>query len=300
MTDCREVMPRASLGDAVTGESGFARRELIGTVASFLSPEPMVATALFSFGCYVVLSAALIDLIAKSPSSIPRQLVLGAVMLAVLLRLSWDVGRSDSAVMICGVIAALSARQARWFLVAVALTVALAIHETGAIVLVPLVAAVAYRHGTWRELPGRPLAIIGAMLAADAALYVVSFRPIGDVQQVARHVHTLFLNPTYPDLSLYFTLAGSRGLRTAMCEIKADPSYPLQILAAVALLAILVCGLFQRRQAWLLALSLVWLIPLSLVATDVGRWAVFAAFSLFTVALLEPAPADDAPCRSAG
>lgn len=273
--------------------TGFSRRELAGTLTHLISADPMIGAAYLHLSTYAALTASFVFLIARHPSMPVRRLMLGLALLAVLLRLSLDVGRTDGLVMLLGLLAAHTAARGAWIVTALVLSIALAVHETGFLVLAPLTVAIAIGHGTWRRLTGHVLGSVVAIFLLTGILYVVGLQPHDDIGKIARDIHTQVANTAgpsqayYADMAVYFTLSGARGLRTAVCEIWTDPNTPIQWLGAVVIPTMFTVGLCGWRRWPFLAMTLTWVAGLSLIGVDVGRWVTFAVFSILTFALLE-------------
>jgi hypothetical protein len=141
----------AGLAAISWSDTGFARRELQGTLIRLFTDDPMVGLGWFGFATYSVFAAAGIWACLRPSHSLGRKALLGVALLAILMRLSYDVGRTDAAVMALGIGAAWSAREARWMICATFLFVALLFHEAGLIELAPLVVGIAVVSGSWRQ-----------------------------------------------------------------------------------------------------------------------------------------------------
>jgi len=274
-------------------DTGFARRELEATLIRLVTADPMVGGALFHALAYTALAALAFAATLRAPIADRQRLAVGAVFLAALFRVGADVGRADPAVMICGFVAAWAARGGRWPLAALALTVALAFHETGLIVLAPLAAGVAFEHRAWRH-SGRASRALGLALAGlGLAAYVLALQARPDVAAAARAVHARFPDPSMADLSVYYTLSGPRGVASILCQQRLDGTYPAKILKGVGLIVLCAAGLRPRRWRTTLLATLPPFLFLSAIAVDVARWTVFAAFAIAVMATMEPAA--DAP-----
>lgn len=268
--------------------TGFARRELQGTIISPLMAEPMSGV----FWAHVLAYAALAGvggwLCTRSAIPLDRQAALGVVLIAVLARLALDVGRTDVDVMLCGLAAAWAASTARWAVAAGALVVAVLFHEAGLIVLGPLTAAVAIASQAWRRSKRIDTVLAVAILALGTVLYLLGFSVRGDHHALGQTVHKLFANPDYADLALYENLTGARGMASAMCYTRMNPAYPLQVISGIGTCALVAAGLNPSRPVLALAATLLPYLALSYIATDIGRWACFGAFSAVTLSLFTP------------
>jgi hypothetical protein len=69
-----------------------------------------------------------------------------------------------------------------------------------------------------------------------------------------------------------------------------DPNYPIGFTSAILLTVLFGLGLRSWKRWPSLVPILAWVICLSLIGTDLGRWTTFALFSVLTVALLEDQP----------
>jgi len=273
--------------------TGFSRRELAGTLTHFISADPMVGAAYLHLLTYAALTASFVFLIARDPSMPARRSMLGLALLTVLLRLSLDVGRTDGLVMLLGLLAAHAAARGSLIVSALALSIALAVHETGFLALVPLTGAIAISHGTWRRLTGHVLGSVVGIFLLTGILYVVGLQPHDDIGRIARDIHTQIASVGGPsqalfaDMAVYFTLSGAHGLHTTACEIRTDPNRLIQWLGAVIIPTMFTVGLCGWRRWPFLAMTLAWVAGLCLLGVDVGRWVTFAVFSILTFALLE-------------
>jgi hypothetical protein len=268
-------------------DTGFARRELEGTLIRLFTPEPMaggLAFHLIACGVLVAL-AAFATLKAALPER--NRLAIAAVLLAVLAIVAVDVGRADPAILACGVIAAWGARTGRWIVAAAALSVALAFHEAGFIVLVPMVACIAWDHRSWRD--GGGASLIGGLLVVGAGLvaYALALGAHPDVQAVGRRIHAEFADPKLADLSVYYTLSGLRGLASILCQQRLDGEYLSKIVKGAALIALLAFALRPQRRLTTLFAALAPFLFLSAIALDLGRWAALAAFVVAAMAVMD-------------
>jgi hypothetical protein len=274
--------------------TGFMRRELFNTFVGLVGltgADAMLSSALVFLFFYFMLAIALTWFVARRRPS-PHQVALATICIALLFRLSFDVGRSDSAVMLCGLLAAWASRAGRWAVASTAVVVALTIHETGMIFLAPLVCAIVWEQRAWRDIPWRSVGAAAAIMAVGLGLYLISAKAQLDVHGIARHVHEQFADPTWADMAVYFNVAGFRTIQTTWCEIPLDPKFGLKVLAGVSLLALLSVTL--RRKRWRVTLLAV-LIPflfMCAIATDVGRWAMLGVASILALAVTQPAEED--------
>jgi hypothetical protein len=267
-------------------DTGFARRELAGTILRLLSLHPLIGTVWLWLGSMSALAAASAALCFRSSLRWGERLGLAATAFAVLLRLSFDVGRLDATIMVLGIGAAWAAREARWGLCATFLFVALLFHETGLIELLPLAVATAWASGAWRRWR-TPNAIAGlTILVAGLALYILSFHPSVEVGAIGRRLHAEFPDPRYADQALFLNLAGGRALNFAQCLGRQVPIYRLEVVDGLLLCGIFAAGLQPTRWRLVLAATAGPLLALSTIAIDLGRWAVFGAFGAFTISAL--------------
>ena len=270
-------------------ETGFARRELEATLIRPFTTDPMVGGAAFHALAYAALAALAMAATLRAPMADRQRLAVGAVFLAVLFRVGADVGRADPAVMVCGLVAAWAARAGRFGTAAAAIAVALALHEAGLIVLAPLVAGVAWENRAWRKA-GRASRALGLAVAVLAlAAYVLALLARPDVAAAARVVHAKFAEPDMADLSVYYTLSGSRGVASILCQQRLDGAYLGKVLKGAALIVLCTAGLRPRRWLTTLFAVLPPFLFLSAIAVDVARWTVFAAFAIAAMTTMEPA-----------
>jgi hypothetical protein len=272
-------------------DTGFARRELAGTVIRLFTPDPLIGTAWFGFITYAAFALAGIWLCCRPSLGFPRRLFLGALLLAILVRLSADIGRTDPAIMALGIGAALAASRAHWILCASFVFIALLVHETGLIELAPLVAVVAWGSGSWRRWQA-PNAVAGAIILASAVgLYAATLHPHYDLFAATAKIHARFPHPEDADTAIYQNLVGPAALRLANCFIRRDTLYPVQVGDGLFLCLLFAVGLQPTRWRLMLAACALPFLALSAIAIDVGRWATFAAYIAFVAAAILPAPA---------
>jgi hypothetical protein len=268
-------------------DTGFARRELEGTLIRLFTRDPLIGGVAFDVISCGALATLMFWATLRAPISHPQRAAIRLVFAAVLFRVAQDVGRADAAVMVCGLVGAWAAKSGRWMIVAITIAVALAFHETGFIVLAPLVAVVVFEHDAWRK--GNRAGQIAALLIVAVALaaYAWTFHAPIDVRPIARKIHTEFRNPAWPDVNLYFNLSGARGLRTILCMRDMDDEYLSKVLKGFGVALAAAIALRPKR----LGLTMLATIPpfmfLSVIAIDVARWAVFAAFGAAVMAALD-------------
>jgi hypothetical protein len=269
-------------------DTGFARRELEGTLIRLFTADPMAGGLVFHLiACSVLVGLAVLATL-KAPLPDRNRLAIGAVLLAVFAVVAVDVGRADPAIMTCGLVAAWGARSGRWIAAALALSVALAFHEAGFIAFAPMVACIAWESGSWRA-GGMASRVIGLLVVIAAlAGYAVAFGAHPDVQALGRKIHAEFVDPKLADLSAYYTLGGTRGLASILCQQRLDSEYVSKIVKGVALIGLLSFALRPRRRLITFAAALAPFLFLSAIALDVGRWAAFAAFSIAVMAMMNP------------
>jgi hypothetical protein len=266
-------------------DTGFARRELQGTLLHPFTGDPMARVAWFHIITYVMLTGAGIVLGFRKVQPLTTKLALSATFLAVLTHIATDVGRTDAIVMVCGLCAAWATREARWTIASGAMFIAQLFHETGPIVIGPIVVAVAYISGSWRQWRTPDAALGAALIVAMGAAYLLSVHPHGDAATFARRLRigTPELQVS-ADAAISVQMAGFRIVALSKCMNDNNPYYALRVACGIVLCALFTLGLMPRFRWIALLMSLTPFIFLSLVAVDIGRWATFSAFSLFTLA----------------
>jgi hypothetical protein len=208
--------------------TGLMRRELYNTfvgLAGLMGADAMISNAVVFLIFYFMLAAALIWAVARRKGSV-HLIALAAMSVVIFYRLSFDVGRSDVAVMLCGLLAAWAARSGRWAVSAAAVSIALAIHETGMIFLAPVVCAIVWEKQAWRDIDWRSIGAAAAVMAVGLGFYVLCSRAQVDVHAAAMHVHTQFAHfeaLNWADLASYFNLISFRTIETTWCEIPKNP-----------------------------------------------------------------------------
>jgi hypothetical protein len=272
-------------------ETGFARRELEATLIRLFTADPMVGGAVFHALAYTALAALAFVSVLRAPIADRQRLAIGAVFLVVLFRVGSDVGRADPAVMACGFVAAWATRAGRWAIAAAAIAIALAFHEAGGIVLVPLVVGVAFDHRSWRRVGRASWSLALGVAVVGVAAYAVALTAHPDVARAARAMHAKFFEPGMADLSVYYTLSGSRGVTSILCQQGMDGAYVGKIIKGAGLIGLCMAGLRPTRWRTTLLVVLPPFLFLSTIAIDIARWTVFALFAIAVMATLEPAPA---------
>jgi hypothetical protein len=279
-------------------DTGFARRELAGTLIALFRAEPMTGSLVFHVLTYLIAAGAGTYAIATCEASTVRRVALSAIFLGVLARVALDVGRVETVTMALGLLAAWAARDARWTVCAFALSVALLFHETGLIILFPLVCAVSWSSGSWRRW--RSLDGFGALLvlAISIVAYGLTFVTHPDLTAIGRRVHSLFPYGGDADVAVYINLTGFRGMATAICASSKLPLYPAHVIAGVTVCLLTVFGLQPERWRAALFVSVPAFVVLSLIATDIGRWGTLAIYSIFALAVILPMGSARAPNAS--
>jgi hypothetical protein len=267
-------------------DTGFARRELAGTILRLFNAEPMAGSAIFHVITFALFAASGIYICCCRGTALSRQIALGAVLLGILAHIALDVGRTDAAVMTCGLAAAWAAREARWATCAAALSLALLFHEAGLIVLFPLVCAVAWASGSWRK--GQPESVLlgAGLMVASLAAYAHSFQVHPDLIAIGRKVHSEFRADSDADMAVFANLAGFRGMKAAICTSMRNPLYWPNVVAGAAICVFAAFTLQPKRWRLAIMATLPVYVGLSLIATDVGRWSTFAVFCTFVMGAL--------------
>ena len=199
---------------------GPIRRGLGGTVeAALISADPMISSAASSPRLTQCALALLCAVTAIRSGRIGRDLaVLGVILLAVFLRMADDVGRVDGMILLIGSLSTLAAKAGRWIVACALLALALAIHETGLILLAPLLAAYGLSEGRWRTVSLTQGVVGAAVLAAAAIAYLA----LGGANEPGAAVAHLVLSrlPSAPDTepAAYVISTGSRGVLAAICQ----------------------------------------------------------------------------------
>lgn len=267
-------------------DAGFVRRGLEGTLIRPFGLDPMIGAMAFHLVTYSIFAGFSIWLCCREKLPISRQIALGSTLSVILARLALDVGRTDAAIMICGLIAVWAVTEARWIIGAVALFVALLFHEAGMIVLAPLVAGAAYLSGSWRGWASSSGLAASAIIIIALVLYGLSTQANPDAHAIGAHIHKQFQDPLYADLAVFANLSGSRGMADAICTMHHNPAYPIQVISGLIVCPLIAVGLLPSRPLVAVGVSLPAYLGLSLIATDIGRWATFAVFCVFAVATM--------------
>jgi uncharacterized membrane protein len=242
-------------------------------------------------------------LFARFQAPVVRRVVFAVVALALMMRWGEDGGRTDLAV-----VAVLGAATFAWLsgrIVTAALTVGLGlfIHEASVIVGAPLLAAFAWRDASRGDLAWQRartlLLFLGVVLAVYAAF---PWLPHATNAEIATRVRDRVGNNEAVDVALYFSLAGLRGVRAAVCHNALDPAAPMHVVMGLVVIAATVLALAPWRGAnrWMVLLAgLPAYLLLAGVANDHARWTLFACMALWLFAISAPHTAVAAAERSA-
>ena len=271
---------------------GFVRRGLAGTLLHLFGANWLRGAAIFHVLSAAAVAAGACTLFARLVRPWPERAAFALLLIALMLRWAEDPGRTDIAVAALLCAAALAVLAARPVLAALAVAVALFVHETGFVFGLPLLAGLWLDQGRWRTLGRRSVVGVGAVLGLALLLYLAFDRlPRADARTMVDVVRSHFPPHTYVDWAIYFAISGVRGVHTSLCQNAGDPTYALHVGGGLLVIALCIAILRRRGAPGWPALLLVSLPPflfLSVVANDISRWAVLAAFNVWLLAAALP------------
>lgn len=280
---------------------GFVRRGLAGTVVLFLEPNLLRATAIFhvlSVLALVAVACRLLHGLRRPPWTLAA---FAGVLLALMTRWGEDPGRTDLLVATTVALAAMALARGRPVLAAIALAFGLAVHESGYVFGVPLALAWLMDDGRWERVP--PAARWGAASVVVATLAVYAALPSlphADTATMVEGVRARLPRSDTVDWSIYYAVGGGRGVATALCQNRIDPTYLRHVLSGALVIALVAAALRGAGRASWGALALAGWAPyafLCIVANDTSRWTVLGAFNVWVLCALAPSAhrADAAP-----
>jgi hypothetical protein len=214
----------------------------------------------------------------------PERAAFALLLIALMMRWAEDPGRTDIAVAALLGVAALAVLAGRPIAAALAVAVALFVHETGFVFGLPLLAGLWLDQGRWRAIGRRASVGVGAVLGLALLLYLAFDRlPRADARRWSRSCAATFRARVR---RLGDLLRGQRRARRADVAVperrRSDLRAARRRRAARDRLFI---AILKRRGApgWpaVLLVSVPPFLFLSVVANDISRWAVLAAFNVW-------------------
>ena len=242
-------------------------------------------------------------LFARLARPVPERAAFALLLVALMMRWAEDPGRTDIAVAALLGVAALAILAGRPLAAALAVAVGLFVHETGFVFGLPLLAGLWLDQGRWRAIGRRAALGVGAVLALALLLYLAFDRlPRADARTMVDVVRSHFPPHEYVDWAIYFAVGGARGVQTSLCQNAGDPTYALHVGGGLLVIGLFIAILKRRGTPGWPAALLVSVPPflfLSVVANDVSRWAVLAAFNVWLLSAVVPGSAPPARSRVA-
>jgi hypothetical protein len=278
-------------------EFGFVRRGLAGTLIFWSGLDPLSGSVALHLVSAASLAALGCWLIHRSGRGVLEQAVHAGVLLVLVMFWAEDAGRIDMAVatLLAAGAMALHARRPVW--AALALVLALAVHENGFIFGLPLALAVVLGQGrdAWRDRRGALMAGVGVIALVTLAYAFFDRLPRASNAEIAETIRGRLPTHVLVEWAIYFATSGMRGVRASICQnLEINPNYGLQIVCAMVVLAVATTCLAGRdRRAWPLV-ALAALPPLAFliaVANDMSRWTMLACFNAWLITLLRPSGA---------
>ena len=270
---------------------GAVRRGLGGSIAYLLSRDATAATIWFHFlsaACVASTAAWLFRRLEAPPCT---RWAFALTMLVIMLRWGEDAGRTDMAVAAllgCATIAFVRRRPA---VASVFVGVGLFVHESSFVFGLPLLLSLAMQTG-WARITPRQRLAMAAVLGAALVLYLnLDAFPHAGRREMVQVIRTRLPIHEHVDWALYFALSGMRGVQASICQNLTDPSYwvhPTSGLVVIGLACAAVVERGRARLAWALLAALPGFVFLCVIANDMSRWAMFACFNVWLVAIAAP------------
>jgi hypothetical protein len=267
-------------------EFGLVKRGLGGTIVYFTGLPQLAGTVVFHALSAAALAAVACRFMVAMSGPLRARIAHPLVLLVFMLFWAEDPGRTDMAIAALVGVATLAILGGRPLLAAVVLAISLAMHENGFIFGIPLVAMLLFEHRRPATLSRRGLAASATVLLATIAFYLLMDRlPHADNATMTALVQSRLPPHMLVDWAVYFAIAGTRGLRTAMCHNAAmGGMYGVHLVCGILEIVFVTFILAPRnRRAWVraLAVSLPPYLFLCLVGNDIARWAVLAGFNVW-------------------
>jgi Glycosyltransferase family 87 len=268
---------------------GAIRRGLGGTIVRLLGDDRIVATVIFYLASAACVAAASCRLIFGRRRLRHDDVAPTLLLLALFMRWSADVGRSDLAVAALLAAATLAILNQRPVLACCAVSVGLFIHETSFIFGLPLLLALLLNGSRWQTCSRGSLVGSASVLTAATALYLLMGRlPHADVATMVSTVRSTLPAHEHVDWAIYFAVGGMRGVAMSMCQNATDRTYVRHLLSGLLIVVLFIVCLGQwrspRRSTALLA-SVPSFLFLAVVANDFTRWTVLASFNAWLFAV---------------
>lgn len=277
-------------------DHGFVRRGLGGTLLELLGgPAGLAGPVLFHILSALAIALVMIAMLRRMAPHVPRENLIFFGVVATLgpqffLAWAFDIARTDMLIGALRGLAVLALLRERATLAALLLAAGLLMHEASLIVGLPLLAAV----GLAMLMRGRRMVIpaIGAaaiLILTVALIYWAQASLTAPDAQIIASVKALLPPSQSRDGALYVLVAGTRGVAASMCWNQTlNPHYTITLVLSAALLLVQGWMLgFRGMRHW--ALYLLAVAPpfafLSYVASDLGRWYMFAALNGWMLAV---------------
>ena len=277
---------------------GFVRRGLGGTLLHLFGENWLRGTAIFHVLAAAAVAGAACVLFARLARPWPERAAFALLLVALMMRWAEDPGRTDIAVAALLGVAALAVVAGRPVAAALAVAVGLFVHETGFVFGLPLLAGLWLDQGRWRAMGRRAALGVGAVLGPALLLYLAFDRlPHADARTMVDVVRSHLPPHEYVDWAIYFAVSGARGVQTSLCQNAGDPTYALHVGGGLLVIGLFIAILKRRGAPGWPAALLVSVPPflfLSVVANDISRWAVLAAFNVWLLCAAGPCRAPNA------
>jgi len=268
-------------------ELGPIRRGLAGSIVHLLSPDILIGSTVFFFASALAVCLLTSRLFARPALPWPQQLAFLAVMAGIMLRWAEDICRTDMTIAALLSAATLAVLRGRIVVAVLFICIGVFVHELSFIFGLPLIAALLTR-ARFEAIGKRQKWATVLVLAVTVTLYLVLVESqTVDVPTMVRIVRSKFEPSEQGDWAIFIAVSGARGLALNLCQNRVDPAYPIHVIGGLLVIACTVWAIGSPiRRKWALA-SVVAIAPfvfLTVVANDIGRWAVLACFNVWLVA----------------
>ena len=271
---------------------GFVRRGLGGTLLHLFGENWLRGAAIFHVLAAAAVAGAACVMFARIVRPWPERAAFAALLTALMMRWAEDPGRTDIAVAALLAVAALAVLASRAIAASLAVSVALFFHETGFVFGLPLLAGLWLDQGRWRAIGRRDRVGVAFVLSLALLLYLAFDRlPRADAQTMVKVVRSHFPPHEYVDWAIYFAVSGARGAHTPPAQHAGDPPDALHVGRGLHVIGLVFSTLTGRGAPGWPAVLLVSVPPflfLSVVANDISRWAVLAAFNVWLLCAALP------------
>ena len=271
-------------------ELGAIRRGLAGSIVHLLSPDILIATTVFFFASAFAVCVLTSRLFARLVLPWPQQLAFLGVMVAIMLRWAEDICRTDMAIAALLGAATLAVLRGRLVVAVLFVCVGVFIHELSFVFGLPLIAALLTRSRLESVSKRQKWAAVLVLVVTVLLYLALVANQTVDVPTMVRVVRSKFEPSEHVDWAIFIAVSGARGLALNLCQNRLDPAFRIHVIGGLLAIACTVWAIGSpTRRKWA-SVSVVAIAPfvfLTVVANDMGRWALLACFNVWLVAAAE-------------